>query len=122
MSMLQSLIVALVVSLTISSVLAFALVRPLHGLLRQICPALEGENFWARFTVVMLFVAPMLVALTFGLPDGYAIDAFNAGQLVKKIISSTLFGAFMTLAGIGWKLSSFAPSKPLPNVQSIGAV
>lgn len=104
----QSLIVALVVSLTISSMLAAALVQPLRGLLHQICPAIEGENFWTRFTVVMLFVAPMLIALVFGLPDTFTVDGFSTGQLVKKIIASTLFGAFATLAGIGMKLASFA--------------
>ena len=108
MSMLQSLIVALVVSLAVSTALALSLARPLRGLLHQICPAAEGENFWTRFTVVMLFIAPMLIALVFGFPDASIIDTFDVGQLVKRVIAATLFGAFATLAGIGWKLASFA--------------
>lgn len=123
MSMLQSLVVALFVSLAISTMLSLALMQPLQGLLHQICPAVEGESFWTRFTVVMLFVAPMLIALVFGLPDNFTFTQFNAGQVVRKIISATLFGAFATLAGIGWKLASFAPAKPIvPPVASARAV
>ncbi|MET0498255.1 MAG: hypothetical protein ABW106_08320 [Steroidobacteraceae bacterium] len=107
MSMLQSLGVALFVSLVVSSGLVVALTPPLRGLLRQICPAGAAENFWTRFTVVMLFVAPMLVALLFGLPNRASLDP-DMGQLVKQVISATLFGAFATLAGIGWKLASLS--------------
>jgi hypothetical protein len=112
--MLQLLIVALIISLAVSSTLSIALVTPLHAVLRQICPAIEGENFWARFTLVMLFVGPMLVALIFGVPDAYSLDGFNVGQLVRKVISATLFGAFATVAGIGWTLASFAPARVQP--------
>lgn len=106
MGSLQAMGIAVGVSVLVSTTLVAGLMRPLRALLRRTCPAVEGENFWARFTVLMLYISPLLIALVFGLPYPDALAQLNAGQVVQKVLSASLFGAFVALGGIGLRMST----------------
>jgi hypothetical protein len=74
--------------------------------LRRACPGPEGETVWMRFTVLMLYLCPLLIALVFGLPYTDALVKFDAGQIAQKVLSAALFGVVAALAGIGLRLST----------------
>jgi hypothetical protein len=95
MSSLQAMAIAIAVSVSISSILVVGLIQPLRSLLQRVCPGPEGENFWARFTVLMLYLSPLLIALV-----------FDIGQVVQKVLPAALFGAFAALGGIGLRMAT----------------
>lgn len=106
MSALQAMAIAIAVSVCVSTVLVAGLMTPLRAVLRRVCPGPEGENFWARFTVLMLYLSPLLIALVFGVPYSEVLAQLDAGQLAQRVLSSSLFGAFAALGGIGLRMST----------------
>jgi hypothetical protein len=106
MSALQAMAIAIAVSVCVSTVLVAGLMAPLRAVLRRVCPGPEGENFWARFTVLMLYLSPLLIALVFGVPYSQVLAQLDAGQLAQRVLSSSLFGAFAALTGIGLRMST----------------
>lgn len=106
MNALQAMAIAVVISVCVSTVLVAGLMPPLRAVLRRVCPGPEGENFWARFTVLMLYLSPLLIALVFGVPYSEALAQLDAGQLAQRVLSSALFGAFAALGGIGLRMST----------------
>jgi hypothetical protein len=111
MSALQAMAIAIVVSVCVSTVLVAGLMTPLRAVLRRVCPGPEGENFWARFTVLMLYLSPLLIALVFGVPYSDVLVKLDAGQLAQRVLSSALFGAFAALSGIGLRMSTLRTSQ-----------
>lgn len=63
MRALQAPASAIAVSVCVSTTLVAGLMTPLRPVLRRACPGPEGENFWACFTVLMLYLSPLLIAL-----------------------------------------------------------
>jgi hypothetical protein len=55
MSALQAMSIAIAVSVCVSTVLVAGLMTPLRGVLRRVCPG-------PRFTVLMLYLSPLLMA------------------------------------------------------------
>jgi hypothetical protein len=110
MSALQAMAIAVAIAVAISAcvstILVAGLMTPLRAILRRACPGPEGENFWTRFTVLMLYLSPLLIALVFGLPYSEALAQLDAGQLAQRVLSSALFGAFAALAGIGLRIGT----------------
>jgi len=106
MGALQAMAIAIAVSACISTILVAGLMTPLRAVLRRVCPGPEGENFWARFTVLMLFLSPLLIALVFGVPYNDVLAQLDAGQLAQRVLSAALFGAFAALGGIGLRMAT----------------
>jgi len=106
MSALQAMAIAIAVSVCVSTVLVAGLMTPLRAVLRRVCPGPEGENFWMRFTVLMLYLSPLLIALVFGVPYSDVLAQLDAGQLAQRVLSSSLFGAFAALSVIGLRMST----------------
>jgi hypothetical protein len=106
MSALQAMAIAIAVSVCVSTILVAGLMTPLRAVLRRACPGPEGENFWTRFTVLMLYLSPLLIALVFGVPYSSVLETLDAGQLAQRVLSSALFGAFAALAGIGLRMGT----------------
>jgi hypothetical protein len=106
MSPLPAMAIAVTISSAISTIVFLGLMQPLRALLRRACPGTEGEDFWMRFTVLMLYLCPLLIALVFGLPIPDALAKFDAGQIAQKVLSAALFGAVAALAVIGLRLST----------------
>jgi hypothetical protein len=106
MSALQAMAIAIAVSVCVSTILVAGLMTPLRAVLRRACPGPEGEHFWARFTVLMLYLSPLLIALVFGVPYGDLLIELDAGQLAQRVLSSALFGAFAALGAIGLRMAT----------------
>jgi hypothetical protein len=106
MSALQAMSIAIVISACVSTILVAGLMAPLRAVLRRVCPGPEGENFWARFTVLMLYLSPLLIALVFGVPYSDALAQLDAGALAQRVLSSALFGAVAALGGIGLRMAT----------------
>jgi hypothetical protein len=106
MSALQAMTIAIAISVLVSTILVAGLITPLRSVLRRVCPGPEGENFWARFTVLMLYLSPLLIALVFGVPYSTALAELDAGELAQRVLSSALFGAVAALGGIGLRMGT----------------
>lgn len=106
MSALEAMAIAIAISACISTLIVAGLMKPLRAVLRRACPAPESENFWARFTVLMLYLSPLLIALVFGVPYANALAMLDAGELAQRVLSAALFGAFAALGGIGLRLAT----------------
>jgi hypothetical protein len=106
MSALQAMAIAIAISACVSTILVMGLITPLRAVLRRVCPGPEGENFWARFTVLMLYLSPLLIALVFGVPFSRELAQLDAGELAQRVLSSALFGAFAALGGIGLRMAT----------------
>jgi hypothetical protein len=106
MSALQAMAIAIAVSVCVSTILVAGLMTPLRAILRRACPGPEGESFWTRFTVLMLYLSPLLIALVFGVPHGDSLVQLDAAQLTQRVLSSALFGGFAALGGIGLRMAT----------------
>ncbi len=99
-------LLGLVVSLVLSSVLSVVILPPTRALLRRLCPLEDTVAFWTRFTVLMLFLGPLLVTLIFGVPYSELSSKLTATDLVVRVISAALVGSFLTLGGIGLRIGT----------------
>jgi hypothetical protein len=114
MSSLQALGLATMVSVGMSTVLCLVIYRPLRALLRHVCPGEEAVHFWARFSVTMLFLSPLLVSIVFGLSGTQQAAGPNQGPLLQQIVSTALFGSFLSMLGMGLWVSALIRRAPRP--------
>jgi hypothetical protein len=112
MTSLQALAICIGISTTISIVLVVAIARPLRNLVARLCPGPEAPAFWLRFTLVMLFLSPLFVAVAFGLPAPARLDLLQTGELVQLIVTASLVGAFIAMFGLGLWVSSLSRRAP----------
>jgi drug/metabolite transporter (DMT)-like permease len=112
MTSLESLAITAVVSLLLSAALCAAIYRPLQALLAKICPDSEAIHFWARFTLIMLVLSPLFVAVAFGLPPAEMTQKMDAGVLLQRIIAAALIGAFLAMLGMGLWVSALIRRAP----------
>ena len=117
MTSLQALGIGLSASVATGTVLLAAISGPLRAFIGTMCPQPESVGFWLRFTVVMLFLSPLFVTVTFGLPASDMLGAIDMGELVQRSVSSSLVGAFMAMIGIGLWISSLTRRLPQPATQ-----
>ncbi len=97
--------IALAISLMLSTCIVAVMVRPLRGVLDDLCPRRLGTSFWVSFTIVMLYVTPLLFTVLFGamlVPDIVAI--------VRAALAASLFGAFSALLVVGYNISRARPA------------
>ncbi len=106
MSLITVLLLALGVSFTLSAVLVFLILPPMRQVLSRACDTGEGVSFWTRFSVVMLFLGPMIVTLIFGVPNNALLQKLTDGDVIVGVVTSSLSGAFLTLGGIGLRLGT----------------
>ncbi len=81
---------------------ALALWRPLRILLGEICGTEERSRFWAVWSTVMLFVAPLLLV------SMQAIDTDPSG-LIRGTVAWALVGILLALLGMGYAVWSRSP-------------
>jgi hypothetical protein len=122
MSSLQSLAVATIISLVLSTVLSAVIFRPLRALLFKICSGEEAVEFWARFTLTMLFLSPLIVSVVFGLPSSTQPVQPGTGALLQQIVATALLGSFLSMLGMGLWVSALIRRAPLPPVRSGSAI
>jgi len=99
-------LLGLVVSLVLSSVISLVILPPTRALLRRLCPLEDTVAFWTRFTVLMLFLGPLLVTLIFGVPYSELSSKLTATDLIVRVINAALVGSFLTLGGIGLRIGT----------------
>lgn len=98
--------ITVVVSLGLSTVLVRVMGHPLRDVIDALCSSRESTRFWVAFTSVMLFIAPLFLALvTFG-PN----RALDLVQVLRSTLLSTLFGASVALLVVGIKIASASPA------------
>src|SRR6185312_15157645 len=100
MTSLQALTLCLAISLSFSTILVVAITRPLRNLIARLCPGPEAPTFWLRFTLVMLFLSPLFVAVAFGLPAPARLAKIQIGELVQLLVTASLVGAFIAMFGL----------------------
>jgi hypothetical protein len=107
----------LVVSLVLSSILAVVILPPLRSVLQRLCPTRDAVSFWTRFTILMLFLGPLIVTSVFGVPYTEASLKLSKTDLIIRVLTSTLVGSFLTLGGIGIRMGTLRPTvAPAPPV------
>src|SRR5438105_14165255 len=99
-------LLGLVVSLVLSSVLSVVILPPTRALLRRLCPLEDTVAIWTSFTVLMLFLGPLLATSIFGVPYSALSSKLTATDLIVRVISATLVGSFLTLGGIGLRIGT----------------
>ena len=105
MSASFALLMAVFVSLSVSTVLVVVLSRPLRQVLSQLCPGSDAATFWVAFTATMLYLAPLLFAMLF--PTIPAVPVFV--DVVRSALAASLFGAFSALLVVGYQVSRARP-------------
>jgi hypothetical protein len=108
MNSLQALGICVGISSISSFALLLAISQPLSDFIAKICPDRESIGFWLRFTIVMLFLAPLFFTVSFGLPPASLLNALEIGELIQRAVTSTLIGAFFAMMGMGIWVSSLA--------------
>jgi len=114
MSALMAIAFATAVSLIVSTALSLVIYRPLQALLTKICTGEEAVQFWARFSLIMLFLAPLLVSISLGVPSDGVVMQQSLGALVQQILTTTLFGSVATMLGMAMWVSAMIRRLPLP--------
>jgi hypothetical protein len=107
MSQLLALSISVIVSLFLSTSISVVMMKPLRGVLNQLCPGSDATNFWMSFTTVMLYVTPLLFTLLF-VGTVMVADSVN---IVRTALASSLSGAFAALLVVGYQISR---ARPLP--------
>lgn len=112
MSVLTLFILEITISFGISLVVVWFLNPLLTDVLIETCGTERRAAFWAMFTQLMLYLAPLLIVIYFAptnsLPDGGLVPA------IRDVLFRTLLGVFIALASIGqvvWKSIKTAPQK-----------
>jgi hypothetical protein len=99
-------VLGLVVSLALSTILSVVILPPTRSVLKKSCPSGEGVSFWTRFTVLMLFLGPLIVTLIFGVPYSELSAKLSTTDLIIRVVTSALVGSFFTLVGIGLRMGT----------------
>jgi hypothetical protein len=106
MSHLLALSIAVTVSLFLSTSISVVMMRPLRGVLNQLCPDSDATRFWLSFTTVMLCVTPLLFTLLF---LGTVIVA-DVVSIVRTALAASLFGTFAALLVVGYQIARARPA------------
>lgn len=93
-------------SVGLSTILSVVMLPPTRSVLRSFCPADDTVTFWTRFIILMLFLGPLIVTLVFGVPNSAFSSNLSATDLVTRVVSAVLFGAFLTLGGMGLRVGT----------------
>jgi hypothetical protein len=100
-----ALALALIVSLTFSTIIAVVITDPLRTILRQLCLDGNASTFWVSFTNVMLYITPLLFAVQFANVHGPSVV-----ETLQTAMSSSLFGGFAALLVVGIQISRARPA------------
>ena len=105
MTALMALLLAIAVSVTLSTVLVAVLSRPLQSILAQLCPSADASRFWVAFTSVMLYIAPLLFAMFFSSFDSNT----DVAWIMRSTLVTTLVGASAALMVVGYNIAKSRP-------------
>lgn len=106
MENITALALAVVVSLTFSTIVAVVITDPLRTLLRHLCVEGNASAFWVSFTNVMLYITPLLFAVQFA-----NVHSPDVVATLQTALSSSLFGGFAALLVVGIQISRARPAR-----------
>jgi hypothetical protein len=108
MTGLMSLGIAVAIVL-VTSTLTVALIHgPLRRQLGTLCPVDTTAAFWMRSAVALIYLLPMFMVMSFGLPQLHA-EEYTAAEIVRKTLSKTTMTLAVIIAAIGLRLSIVSP-------------
>ncbi len=108
MDVLTRFIIEVVIALGVSGITAYVITTVLRDLLVDLCGDLTRAKFWARFTIIMLFLTPLMFVMFFGV----SFDASYADHsVVKRALALSLFGVFCAFLCIAFQISKFIPEQ-----------
>jgi len=101
----MALLLAIAVSVTLSTVLVAVLSRPLQSILAQLCASADASRFWVAFTSVMLYIAPLLFAMFFSPFESNT----DVAWVMRSTLVTTLVGASAALMVVGYNIAKSRP-------------
>jgi hypothetical protein len=123
MSLLAVAAIGVVISLVLSAILAAVILQPIRSTLSRLCTTGEAVTFWTRFTILMLVLGPLIVTLVFGVPTGAFAEKLSDADLLIRVVTASLVGSFLTLAGIGIRMGTLRYGQsPAPQAQTFRKV
>lgn len=93
------LLLSMAASLATGALMWWWLRGALREMLDQLCEKPGSTNFWARYTLLMLLIAPLLLVVLFS-PS----QIQDSVQVIRQVTLSILFGHFVTFALVGRSL------------------
>jgi hypothetical protein len=101
MNRFSALLIAIGVSLLVSTIIVSALAKPLRQIVAMLCKSGESTSFWVSFTSVMLYVAPLFITV-------FWTSTFNTNPVdaLQTALTTALFGAFAGLLIVGYKIAA----------------
>jgi hypothetical protein len=110
----ESFTVAIGISLLLSTGIVIVIYRPLRVLLEELCPSRAGTRFWWTFSVLLLYLTPLLGSLM-----GFEwVPDYPTLRIVRTSIISSLLASVIALLAIGWQLASVRPKPTAPTAPS----
>jgi hypothetical protein len=106
MENITTLALAVVVSVSFSTIIALVITEPLRTILRQLCLEGNASAFWVSFTNVMLYITPLLFAVQFA-----NVHNPSLVETLQTSLSSSLFGGFAALLVVGYQISRARPAR-----------
>jgi hypothetical protein len=106
MENITMLALAIVVSVSFSTIVALVITEPLRTILRQLCLQGNASAFWVSFTNVMLYITPLLFAVQFA-----NVHNPSLVETLQTALSSSLFGGFAALLVVGIQISRARPAR-----------
>jgi hypothetical protein len=97
---------AVVVSISFSTIVALVITEPLRTILRHLCLEGNASAFWVSFTNVMLYITPLLFAVQFA-----NVHSPSLVETLQTALSSSLFGGFAALLVVGIQISRARPAR-----------
>jgi uncharacterized membrane protein YraQ (UPF0718 family) len=106
MTLLTLASVGALISLALSAILSFIILPPVRSVLRKSCPTDDGVSFWTRFTILMLFLGPLIITLVFGVPSHALAERLTQDDQLLHVSTAALVGIFLALATIGLRMGT----------------
>jgi len=106
MENITALALAVVVSLTFSTIVAVVITESLRTILRALCVQGNASAFWVSFTNVMLYITPLLFAVQFA-----NVHSPSVVETLQTAMSSSLFRGFAALMVVGIQISRARPAR-----------
>jgi len=101
------LVLAAVLTLGLTSIVALVIRRPLFGVLQLVCGTDIGARFWTTFTSVLLVMGPLFLVFT------AAGGAASMADFVRRAVYLVSFGVIGAFLAMGAAVMLSAPSRAM---------
>ena len=107
MDVLTRFIIEMIIPLLVSGIVTFVIITVLKDLLVDLCGDIVRAAFWAKFSIIMLFLTPLIFVIFFGV----SFNSTYADHVVlKRALGLSLFGIFCGMLCMAFQISKFIPS------------